>query len=41
MPADARRAWERALQLYDQGQRRLDEDRGQELQRKIKTSSGG
>jgi tetratricopeptide (TPR) repeat protein len=41
MPAEARRAWERALQLYDQGQRRLDDDRRQDLLRKIKMAGGG
>jgi tetratricopeptide (TPR) repeat protein len=36
MPADARRTWEHALQLYEQGQRRRDEERLQDLQRKLK-----
>ena len=36
MPADARRAWEHALRLFDQGPRRIEEDRYRDLQRKIK-----
>jgi tetratricopeptide (TPR) repeat protein len=41
MPTEARRAWERALQLYDEGQRRIDAERYQELQRKAKDVPAG
>ncbi len=37
MPADARRAWEHSVQLYDHGERRKDEARIEELQRKLKS----
>jgi tetratricopeptide (TPR) repeat protein len=40
MAADARRAWEHAAQLFEQGQRRRDDERYQELQRKVKSVSG-
>src|SRR5207244_3467795 len=40
MPTEARRAWEHALRLYDQGLRRIEEDRYQELRRKLKTTKG-
>jgi tetratricopeptide (TPR) repeat protein len=36
MPAEARGAWEHAIRLFDQGLRRRDNDRYQELQRKVK-----
>ena len=36
MFAEARRCWEHALELFEQGQRRQDDDRCQELQRKVK-----
>jgi tetratricopeptide (TPR) repeat protein len=36
MPAEARSAWEHSLRLYEQGQRRMDEERCQELRRKLK-----
>ncbi len=41
LPAAARRAWEQALRLYDQGLRRPEEDRYQELQRKVKSTGSG
>jgi tetratricopeptide (TPR) repeat protein len=41
LPADARRAWEHALELYNRGERPMDSDRCQELRRKIKMLGGG
>ncbi len=35
---DARAAWEQALRLYEQGTRRIDDERCQELRRKIKAA---
>jgi tetratricopeptide (TPR) repeat protein len=36
MPTEARRAWEHAVKLYEQGERRVDEDRCRELREKLK-----
>jgi tetratricopeptide (TPR) repeat protein len=41
LPAEARRAWEHALELYDRGERPMDSDRCQDLRRKIKMLGGG
>ena len=39
MPAEARRAWEQAVRLYEQGMRRIDAERYEELQRKLKSAA--
>jgi tetratricopeptide (TPR) repeat protein len=37
MPSDARQAWLQAIQLYQDGQRRRDDERMRDLQRKVET----